>query len=406
MNRNKGISSPAAVLAILAFVLSPALSQEKAPAPVTVAVRVFDGEQFVDGLALRDFELLEDGVPQRVDALFKVDKNAVTRQEGERPALPVTARRFHLLFQMYEYNPKVSEALRYFFNNALLPGDTLEIQTTMRNYSLTPAAFAKKPKDVLAKEMDDIVRKDINQGNFVYKGLIRDLRRIVQGISGLNPIAGGDEESDSSVSSFGLEYLLNRYRESLQKMEALQSLDQNKIIAFAQALKKQDGKKFVFFLYQQEFRPEISPIMLNSLISLNQQDQNILADIHELFQVYHRDISADLQKIVQAYSDSSADFNFLLMKRTPEKFGGITMREQSEDVFQVFSQVAAATGGIAESTQNPAAEVKDALKTAETYYLLSYTPTSAVNEGKFKPITVKVREKNYKVLNRRGYITS
>ena len=34
MNRNKGISSPAAVLAILAFVLSPALSQEKAPAPV------------------------------------------------------------------------------------------------------------------------------------------------------------------------------------------------------------------------------------------------------------------------------------------------------------------------------------------------------------------------------------
>ena len=406
MNRNKGISSPAAVLAILAFVLSPALSQEKAPAPVTVAVRVFDGEQFVDGLALRDFELLEDGVPQRIDALFKVDKNAVTRQEGEGPALPVTARRFHLLFQMYEYNPKVSEALRYFFNNALLPGDTLEIQTTMRNYSLTPAAFAKKPKDVLAKEMDDIVRRDINQGNFVYKGLIRDLRRIVQGIGGLNPIAGGDEESDSSVSSFGLEYLLNRYRESLQKMEALQSLDQNKIIAFAQALKKQDGKKFVFFLYQQEFRPEISPIMLNSLISVNQQDQNILADIHELFQVYHRDISADLQKIVQAYSDSSADFNFLLMKRTPEKFGGITMREQSEDVFQVFSQVAAATGGIAESTQNPAAEVKDALKTAETYYLLSYTPTSAVNEGKFKPITVKVREKNYKVLNRRGYITS
>jgi VWFA-related protein len=406
MNRNKGISSPAAVLAILAFVLSPALSQEKAPAPVTVAVRVFDGEQFVDGLALRDFELLEDGVPQRIDALFKVDKNAVTRQEGEGPALPVTARRFHLLFQMYEYNPKVSEALRYFFNNALLPGDTLEIQTTMRNYSLTPAAFAKKPKDVLAKEMDDIVRRDINQGNFVYKGLIRDLRRIVQGIGGLNPIAGGDEESDSSVSSFGLEYLLNRYRESLQKMEALQSLDQNKIIAFAQALKKQDGKKFVFFLYQQEFRPEISPIMLNSLISVNQQDQNILADIHELFQVYHRDIFVDLQKIVQAYSDSSADFNFLLMKRTPEKFGGITMREQSEDVFQVFSQVAAATGGIAESTQNPAAEVKDALKTAETYYLLSYTPTSAVNEGKFKPITVKVREKNYKVLNRRGYITS
>lgn len=88
MNQHKGISAPAvamAVLSVLAFVLSPALAQEKASAPVNVAVRVFDGGQFIDGLALKDFELLENGVPQRIDALFKVDKNAVTRQEGGGP---------------------------------------------------------------------------------------------------------------------------------------------------------------------------------------------------------------------------------------------------------------------------------------------------------------------------------
>lgn len=407
MTGKKGISASAAVVAILAFVLSPALSQEKASAPVTVAVRVFDGRQFVDGLALRDFDLLEDGVPQKIDALFKVDKNAVTRREGESPALPVTARRFYLLFQMYEYNPKISEALRYFFNNALLPGDTLEIQTTIRNYMLTPAAFAKKPKDVLAKEMDGIVRKDISQGNFVYTGLVRELRRIVQGLEGLNPIAGGgDEASGGMVSYFGLEQLLSQYRESLAKLEAQQSLDQNKIIAFARALKRQDGRKFLFFFYQQEYRPEISPQMLNTLIDNNQENQSILADLHELFQVYHRNISYDVKTIVQSYCDSGADVNFLFMKRTPEKFGGITMREQSEDVFKVFYQVAAATGGISETTQNPVAEVGDALKAAETYYLLSYTPTPAAGAGPFKTISVKVKEKDYKILTRRGYITS
>jgi VWFA-related protein len=373
---------------------------------VIVAVRVFDGGQFVDGLALKDFELQEDGVPQKIDALFKVDKNAVTRREGEGPALPVTARRFYLIFQMYEYHPKVSEALRYFFNNALLPGDTLEVQTTMRNYMLTPAAFAQKPKDVLAKEMEDIVRKDINKGNFTYTSLVRELRRLVQGISGSNPIAGGDEASAGMVSYFGLEQLLSQYRESLAKLEAQQGIDQSKIIAFAQALKKQDGRKFLFFFCQQEWRPEISPQMLTSLIDNNQDSQSILADLHELFQVYHRNISLDVGKIVRAYCDSGADVNFLFMKRTPEKFGGITMREQSEDVFKVFSQIAVATGGIAETTQNPVAEVGDALKAAETYYLLSYMPTPAAGAGAFKTITVKVRDKNYKILNRRGYITS
>lgn len=396
----------APVLALLTFVLSPALSQEKAPVPVTVAVRVFDGGQFVDGLALRDFEIQENGVPQKIEALFKVDKNAVTRREGEGPAVPVTARRFFLLFQMYEYNPHISEALRYFFNNALLPGDTLEIQTSIRNYMLTPAAVANKPKDVLAKEMDAIVRKDINQGNFVYKGLIRDLRRMVQGIEGLNPVAGGDVESDASISSFGVEHLLNQYKDSLHKLEALRMIDQDKIIGFAQALKKQEGRKFVFFFYQQEFRPEISPLMINTLIDNNQSNQNVLSDLHDLFQTNSQNISLDQKKIVQAYCDSSADLNFLFLTRTPEKFGGITMREQSNDVFKIFAQAATATGGIAESTQNPTTEIRDALKASETYYLLSYTPASALKDGAFKTITVKVKDKDYKVIYRRGYITS
>jgi hypothetical protein len=403
MHGKRAALVPIVALAVMGLVPTAAGRQEAAAAAVTVAVRVFDGGQFVDGLALSDFELLEDGFLQKIDGLYKVDKNAVTRQEGQGSASPVTARRFYLLFQMYEYNPKVSEALRYFFNNALLPGDTLEIQTPMKNYQLTPQAFAQKPKDLLAKDMEEIVRKDINKGNFVYTSLLRELRRLVQGIQGSNPIAGGDEASAGMVSYFGLEQILSQYRESLAKLEAQQSLDQNKIIAFAQALKKQNGRKFLFFFYQQEYRPEISPQVLNTLIDNNQDSQNILADLHELFQVYHRNISLDEGKIVQAFCDSGADVNFLFMKRTPEKFGGITMREQSEDVFRLFSRVAEATGGIAETTQSPLAEVRDAVKTLDAYYLLTYAPTSTIRGGTFKRTTVRVKGRPYKVLCRQGY---
>ena len=403
MNGKRAGLVPVMALAVMTFSSAAIGRQETAPAAVTVAVRVFNGGQFVDGLSLPDFELLEDGFLQKIDALHRVDKNAVTRQEGQGSASPVTARRFYLLFQMYEYNPKVSEALHYFFNSALLPGDTLEIQTPMKNYQLTPQAFAQKPKDLLAKEMEEIVRKDINKGNFVYTSLLRELRRLVQGIQGSNPIAGGDEASAGMVSYFGLEQILSQYRESLAKLEAQQSIDQNKIIAFAQALKKQAGRKFLFFFYQQEYRPEINPQALSALIDNNQDNQNILADLHELFQVYHRNISLDFGKIVQAYCDSGADVNFLFMKRTPEKFGGMVMREQSEDVFKLFSQVAAATGGIAETTQSPLAEVRDAVKTMDAYYLLTYTPTSAIKGGTFKRISVRVKGRPYKILCRQGY---
>lgn len=404
MKKRHWLPNLTAGLAILVLLGLPARPQS-APARVNIVVRVLDHGRFIGGLTRDDFELLEDGSPQKVTQLWEVDKNAVVHQEVESLAAPVTARKFYLLFQMYEWDPKMSEALRYFINNALLAGDSLDIQTPVRNYRLRPEALAAKPRDVIAKEMDGIVKKDIEQGNLLYKSIVRELRRFVQGIEGLNPAAGGDEQSDVSVSYFGLDRNLSLYRDSLKELEAQQTLDQEKITGFARVLKNEDGRKVVFFIYQQEFRPEISPTMLNMLIDNNQENQNILDSLHELFQVYHREISLDQKAIVEAYCDSSADLNFLFLTRTPERFGGITMREQSEDVFKIFSGVAAATGGIAESTQNPVAEIKDALKTSESYYLLSYAP-SAAKPGMFRTIAVKVKSKDYDVLSRKGYVSN
>ncbi len=403
MTLQKKLAVFAAALALLAFLAPPSRPQETTAAQAIVAVRVFDGGRFVGGLTRGDFEVQLNGAPQKIEALYEIDKNAVVRKEGETAAPPDTSRRFYLLFQMYEYDPKVSEALRYFFNSVLLPGDTLEIQTPVKSYMLTPQAFAQKPKDVLAREMDDILRKDINRANFVYKELVRELRRLVQGIEGTTPVAGGDEASGANVSLFGMEQMMNQYRDSLSKLEAQQALDQSKIVAFAQALEKQGGRKFLFLFCQQEYRPEISPQALNTLIDNNQDNQTVLADLHDLFQVYHKNVSYDVKRVVEAYCDSGADVSILFMRKTPERFGGINMREQSEDVYKLFSQVAAATGGIAETTQNPAAEIQDAVRAAEMYYLLAFKPAPAGTAGAFQSLAVKVAGKDYKVLSRRGF---
>lgn len=391
-------------LALLASGLAAAAPQETAPASATVAVRVHDRGRFVDGLTLADFAVFEDGAARDVRALYRVDKNVLAGQEGEAGPRPDTSRHFYLLFQMYDYDPKIAQALRYFFDEVLLPGDLLEIQTPVTSYALTAEAMARKPKDVLARETVELVRKDINKSNFIYKSLLKELRQLVQGLQGGNPISGGDEADGGMVSSFALEQILEQYRVSLAKLEAQQSLEPGKLVAFARALKQQPRRKFLVLFYQQEFRPELNPAALNRLIDNNQDNQTILADLHELFQVYHRNISIDVQGVVQAFCDSGADVSFLFLTRSPDKLGGVVMREQSEDIFKLFSRVAEATGGLAGPTQNPEAELRAAVRLLESYYLVAYAPGPDTGGSAFRTISVAVKGGSYKVTHGQGYI--
>lgn len=84
------------LLGICAFLgmgslVSQQLQHEVTVVNVEVPVRVFDGDRFVEGLTLNDFEVYEDGVPQKVEAAYLIRKTTVLRNVGvaEGPA-PVT----------------------------------------------------------------------------------------------------------------------------------------------------------------------------------------------------------------------------------------------------------------------------------------------------------------------------
>ena len=77
--------------------------------------------------------------------------------------------------------------------------------------------------------------------------------------------------------------------------------------------------------------------------------------------------------------------------------------EQSEDVFNVFVEVANATGGIVDNAQNPAAGFRTAAQAASDYYLLFYSPVNYRKDGTFKKITVRIKDRDYQVIHRAGY---
>jgi hypothetical protein len=366
-------------------------------------VRVFENNKFVSGLGLADFELLENGQPQKLEGLLEINRKDIVKYTGSIAEELDINRAYFLIFQMYEYRPDLINALSNFFSKALTPGDFVRVQTPMGNYKLNPALLTSSSPEVAAKQMNDILKKDINQGNSFYQSLIRDLKRLVQGIEGLNPVAGGDEQTDASISYFGLERLLNQYRDSLYKLEALRIVDEDNLMNFASMLKSIKGQRVLYFIYQQEFRPEISPTMLNTLIDNNQDNQQVLSNLHDLFQVYHRELRIDQKKVIQAYCDSGVEVHFLFVEKVPEKLGGLTMREQSEDIFKLFCSISEATGGLVATGKNPQVMFERILEATENYYLLFYSPAVSERSGQFIKLTVRVKDPGYKVLNRAGY---
>jgi len=371
---------------------------------IIVPVTVLDGDRFVDNLTIDDFELYEDGKLQKIQALYLTNKAKIIRTEATQDFMPLLSRNFYLFFQALEYNPKISEAIDYFFSNVMLPGDTLSVVTPAKNYSLSSKALQSKSKEVLAKELNGIIRKDIKIGASNYNSLLRDLKRLVRGISS----AGGqrsisDIETGSSSSQFGIEFLLPRYKDTLSIMDGLRVVDEKKFLLFASSLKRLGGQKVVFFFYQREFRPEIHPNVLSRLTSMYQDDPNILGQVQDLFQMYNRAIKLNTERITRAFSDSSILFNFIFMDKNQENISGVYMREQSEDVFDVFSEMANATGGTVDTSQNPAAGFIKTAGKFESNYLLYYSPDNYREDGQFKTIQLKVKDKNYKIKHRIGY---
>jgi hypothetical protein len=317
---------------------------------------------------------------------------------------PDFTRRISLIFQLSDYNSRLAEAMQYFFEQGLVPGDTLEIQTPTGNYGLTPEHLAAKPRAVLARELSDIVRKDIVSGNMGYNSLIRDLKRIIRQISGAGRTGLSDTEGEIDDGS-SLEQLITTYAESLQQVEGMRVLNEQSLLRFGAGLKARPGMKTVYYFYQREFRPEIDSKTTNMLLLQNQDRPNVLAAVQTIFGMYSREIIMDHQRLRRVFADANATFNLLYMNKAPERIVGVNMREQSEDVFKALTSITTATGGVTDTSQNPAASMKAALAGAEACYVLYFTPSVAAPPGTFLDVNVKVKGRNYRVVYRAGYLS-
>jgi VWFA-related protein len=393
-----GRSTGRLLLALLAVAwVSAQIQHQVAVINISVPVRVYDGAKFVDSLGLEDFEVSEDGKAQPVEAVYLIRGGAVKRQEGAPgAAAPETLRNYVLLFQISEYLPEIDKAVDLFFAEVCRPGDAVDVVTPLRTLRLrnridTPEKVRKAQTEVKAKLKNDAL---ILSGS--YRSIIEDM---------IGHLGGGDPEY--------AEVSLNGYRTDLDRLEELRSIDTARMAGFATDLKARPGSKHAFLFYQREQVPKFTDRRLFDFLDSANPEQ--VLKVMELMAAYNHDIRVDQEAIQRAFSDAETDVHFLYVtrnRRDPQRdvdkaapsSEDIRMSESSSEIYRVFREIAAATGGTAAASANPAGLLRQAADASEEYYLLYYRPQDFKADGKFHRIDVTVKRGGLRVSHREGYV--
>ena len=406
-------STIAAVLLCVAISVFPqgTVQEESLVINIEIPVRVFDGDRFVDDLKIEDFEIYENGLLQKVDAVYLINKRTIERSEEKKRFLPETARNFYLYFEITEYLPRLGEALEYFIENVFFPGDRLTVVTPLKTYRLKDKTFEYLSKREVIDQLQRILKKDAMIGSAEYRSTVRDLTGLAKALT-----ANFSEDDDVSQKQdrfdmgnylqMSLDLQLSMYSNLLKKLDGLRSVDQNHLMSFAETMKVKPGQKYVFLFYQREFIPEIEPRILNQYLTMHQDRPDIVHTISNLFDFYTRHIAFNVDLIKKAYSDSSISMHFLFVTKPPEVVSGIRLEEHSEDIYAAFKEMALATGGYTDSSSNPNYLFRKAIEMSENYYLLYYAPENYVRDGLFRDVEVRIKGNGYRISHRLGYFAN
>jgi VWFA-related protein len=378
---------------------------------IEIPVRVFSGDTFVDDLTIDDFEIYEDGVLQKVEAFYLVRETQIAREESGLPRndarrifAPQVARQFVLVFEVIDYLPKLSQAIEYFFERVYQGGDSLTVITPKRTYTFREDALRRLSRKDVIRQLNAKLRADIINANTEYKTLIKDIE---------------DMYTENGIFYWDTGDWKIVIRDMLDQLEQLRVVNEKRMVEFSDFLRSKSGQKNVFMFYQAEMLPRYDPFGEDAASGISTveavENPTLGFKFMDLGSLYHREITFDVDRIKQIFSDSSIHIHFLFLTKNPihqlsvERMESLSQdhiryEEQSEDIFSAFTQVAGATGGYTASSSDAAAVFQNAVTAMNNYYLLYYSPRDYVEDGKFHSLEVKVKRGAYRVTHRAGYL--
>jgi hypothetical protein len=165
------------------------------------------------------------------------------------------------------------------------------------------------------------------------------------------------EVADNIASQDDLRRSLSLYRQSLANLQSLRKVNEDLLRQVVEVFKANPGKNHAVMVYQAEFRPIPDKETMNRLRAM----PVISFEANELFAETDQTPPFDAGAFSALFKEVPITLHFFYIK--PKDVSLVQdIKEQSADMYSVFSQMVAATGGILETTANPEAAFKALLK--------------------------------------------
>jgi len=366
------------VLAILisGAALALALNQREADDDNLLLLQVFDKGKFVETLSLSDFEVFTDGKLLDVKGLSFVKALKEKRKEGAEIKSAILPRVIVLEFRGYEYDQKLGQVVEHLFRRPYSPSDTISLVTPVKVYGFFSESLRDRTPEELINAGSTILKRDLSVTGKTENEIIQELTRLVL-----------DLQQGSSAKE-----TLMQYQQNLESLKNLRKFSADTLLVAADRFSEVRALKHYVIIYQQEFLPIPNSQMMDTLLA----NRSIMFQASELFRSISSDESIALGPLIEELKKSGIVVDFIYFKTAPRPRPDIQLRELSTDMFDIYSKMAYATGGLVSSSATPSAQLKKILESTENYYLISYiVPTEENVEKQSEEITVRVKNKDY-----------
>jgi len=417
--------SPLLALSLNLHFLNPALrpaglkaqgkpQEEVTVTAVEVPVRVFSKGEPVRDLTKENFEIYENGVKQEISH-FEVISRRISSPALPQP--PVSGQKsrppkrlFLLLFNIFDYDDSVGQAVDEFFRNIFGPGDQIVVLTEGRVLQLERGQGIEE----LASSVKDSLRK--------FKAIstaaaIKNFREISYEADRLLAQLRGQETGRLSIAPAMIRFFENYQRIWDEYRRQFLEFDVDFYERLIGRLKIVEGEKWAVAFQQREMFPKIR--------SASRLDHEIRAwvdsQIEPQLQVDARMVQARQQELQRSFDFIAslrpeelndlflaADFTFhlILLKSSRTIFSqDLELREVGQNYEELLNRISRLTGGYSSFSNQPAAALRQAAEVEDFHYLLVYSPKETAG-GKKRTIEVKVNRPEVDIVSLKNYLAA
>jgi hypothetical protein len=405
------------------FVLSPLQGQEHKKIVekvvvenIEIPVRVFQGNQPVEGLKKEDFLLYLNGKPKEINGFYEVRKKLAddsVRDSGSSPASQHIAppRLFVLIFNLSAYTLDLKSQVNTFFERIIRPND--HIMAITNNFFITEFEVVneEKAKDKILKVLEKEMRK-LKQEMNAFESELKSIAAVLK--SRLEDAGGVVAQNPTPLLS---DFFVN-YQFILEDIkEKYLSIPLDQYIKISEYLKSQEGEKWVINFYQLGRLPVLDNLgEINRIISRLGDDgsstnpvgeggeppQEIRRVIQDFYLNFINKVkmvdNLFVNDIGKAFINSGATFHTQLLSPLVRSFSNDfryeTITTESENILRTLSKL---TGGSVYSSNRTEKFIKDIIAKEDISYVLTYVPDTGKKKKKPK-VNIKIKNSNFRVV--------